>query len=443
MHRSLTTHRPRAGAALAMAAVLATTLAACTQGSATNDDPAPGAEETDTATDTDTGGEDAAEPVTVRFMNFSANDGHEEDLDGLVATFEAENPDVTVEVETLPYADYFTKLQTAVAGGTVADAFELNYENFVTYATNGSLAELSDVDAGAYKESLLDAFTLDGTQYGLPESFSNVVLFYNASLFDAAGVEHPTADWTWADEQVAAEALTDRAAGVWGDYQPISFHEFYKTLAQSGGEFFNADKTEATFASPEGIEAATWLIGKSGTTMPTEADGAGTPDFDTNQFKDGKLAMWHTGIWMFGALGEIDGVDWDVVVEPGNSTKASAMFTNGVAVSAKSEQKEAAQRWVEFLTASDAMVKTRLDTSWELPPVADESQLAAYLDVTPPTNRQAVFDSLDAVVLPPVIESQQEMQDIITEELGNAAAARKTVEQALTDAQERVNGLLG
>lgn len=34
-----------------------------------------------------------------------------------------------------------------------ADTFELNYENFVTYATNGSLAELSGVDAAAYKES--------------------------------------------------------------------------------------------------------------------------------------------------------------------------------------------------------------------------------------------------------------------------------------------------
>jgi len=46
-------------------------------------------------------------------------------------------------------------------------------------------------------------------------------------------------------------------------------------------------------------------------------------------------------------------------------------------------------------------------------------------------------------VLPPVIESQQEMQDIVGEELANAAAGRKTVEQALTDAQTRVTALLG
>lgn len=426
MQRSMTTRR--AGAA-ALGLTLALGMTACSQGSATRTD-TPAAEE---------GGD---EQVTVRYMNFSANDGHEADLDAIVAAFEDENPDVTVEVQTLPYADYFTALQTSVAGGTAADAFELNYENFVTYASSGALAELSDVDGGAYKESLLEAFQVDGKQYGLPESFSNVVLFYNADLFEAAGVEAPTADWTWEDEQAAAEQLTDTAAGVWGDYQPVSFHEFYKALAQAGGEFFNEDKTEATFASPEGIEAATWLVQKSGTTMPTEADGAGTPDFDSNLFKEGKLAMWHTGIWMFGGMADAP-FAWDIVVEPGMAEKASAMFTNGVAVNADSEVAEAAQRWVEFLTISDTTVQTRLDTSWELPPVADESTLAAYLEVTPPANRQAVFDSLDAVVLPPVIESQQEMQDIVGEELGNAAAGRKSVEQALTDAQERVTALLG
>jgi multiple sugar transport system substrate-binding protein len=426
MHRSMLTRRSRTALTLASGMALALTLTACAQGSASRSDAAPA----------------SSGPVTVRFMDFSANGGHEKDLDGIVKAFHEKNPNITVTVETLPYADYFTKLQTAVAGGTVADAFELNYENFVTYATNGSLAELSGVDAAAYKKSLLTAFTLGDKQFGLPESFSNVVLYYNKALFDAAGVAAPTSSWTWKDEKAAAEKLTNTAAGVFGDYQPVSFYEFYKALAQSGGEFFNKDKTKATFASPAGIEAATWLVGKSGTTMPTEAQGAGKPDFDSNLFKQGKLAMWHNGIWNFSTVTEAKDLSWDIAVEPGNTTKASAMFANGVVVSASSKQKDAAQKWIAYLTASDTMVQTRLATSWELPPVADESKLSAYLDVKVPANRKAVFDSLDAVALPPVIESQQEMQDIVTEELGNAAAGRKGVDQALTDAQTRVQALL-
>lgn len=420
-------HSRRLAAAIG-AGLLALTLAACTQGSSTNPAPASDVDPTE-------------ESATVRYMNFSSNDGNEENLDAIVTAFEEANDNISVEVETLPFADYFTALQTAVAGGTVADTFELNYENFVTYAENGSLAALENVDTSVYQASLVEALERDGVQYGVPTSFSNVVLFYNKTLFDEAGVEAPTADWTWADEQAAAEQLTDPAAGVWGDYQPISFNEFYKALAQAGGEFFDEGISESTFDSPEGVKAANWLVQKAGTTMPTEADGAGTPDFDSNLFAEGKLAMWHTGIWMFGAMADVP-FEWDVVVEPGDVTKASAMFSNSAVVSSSSENVEAAEKWVQFLASSDAAVQIRLDASWELPPVADEAQFAAYTEQPLPANRQAVLDSLDAVVLPPVIERQQEMQDIVTEELTSAAAGRKSVEDALASAKERVDALL-
>lgn len=413
-------------AALAPLALVGTlVLAGCAQGSATSTD----------------GGTDGQ--TVVRYMNFTSNDGHEEDLDAIVAAYEEENPDVDVQVETLPYADYFTKLQTAFAGQTVADVVDLNYENFVSYAEAGSLAPLEGVDTAPYQTNLLEAFQHDGTQYGLPSSYSNVVLFYNKALFDAAGLDYPTADWTWEDEQAAATALTDTAAGVWGSYQPVSFHEFYKALAQAGGEFFTEDGSATAFDSPEGVRAAQWLVGKPGTVMPTEADGAGTPDFDTDLFKAGKLAMWHSGIWMFGGLAEVEGLDWDIVVEPGDVTPASALFTNGVAVAASSKVPEQAQDFAQFLTASSTAVDTRVASSWELPPVDDADALAPYLEQTPPANRQAVLDALEHVALPPVIAAQQEMQDAVNEELSNAAAGRKTVEQALADAASRVDALLG
>jgi multiple sugar transport system substrate-binding protein len=328
-----------------------------------------------------------------------------------------------------------------VAGGTAPDTFELNFENFVTYADSGALAELEGVDEAPFAPTLLEAFQYDGTQYGLPESFSNVVLFYNKDLFAQAGVEEPTADWTWAEEAAAAEQLTDSAAGVFGDYQPVSFHEFYKTLAQAGGSFLTEDGSAAAFNSPEGVRAAEWLVGKAGTTMPTEADGAGTPDYDSELFKSGKLAMWHTGIWMFGAMADAP-FEWDIVVEPGDAERASAMFTNGVAVSAASENPDAAQAWIEFLTGSEESTDMRIETAWELPPTQDESVLAPYLEQTPPANREAVFEALDAPVLPPVITRQQEMQDAVSQQLTEAAAGRKTVAQALSDAEQQVNLLL-
>ncbi|WP_169077878.1 ABC transporter substrate-binding protein [Microcella alkalica] len=387
-------------------------------------------------------GDASAEEVTITYSNFISNGGNEENLEAIVAAFEDENPGITVEVTTLPYADYGTALQTDLAAGSVADVFDIEYANYAAYQANGVLAPLEVSNPDAYRPSLLEAYSTDGTSYALPSSFSTVVMFYNADLFDAAGLEYPTADWTWEDERAAAEAITDEAAGVWGSHQPVSFYEYYKVLEQNGESFLTDDGTAVAFNTPGGIEAAEWLVGKSGTVMPTIEQGQGTPDFDTNLFLEGKLGMLHTGIWMFGAFADAP-FAWDIAVEPGNTEQASAVFSNAVGVSASSEHIEAATKWAEFLTSSQVMVDTRLDAGWELPPVADEAALATYLEKDAPANRQAVFDSLDGVALPPVVANgQTEMQDIIGEELVEAQAGRKSVEEALASAEERINAVL-
>jgi len=384
-----------------------------------------------------------AGPVTITYSNFISNDGHEEQLAEIVDAFEAENPDITVEVTTLPYGDYGTALQTDLAAGTVADVFDIEYANYASYQANGVLAELPVSNPDAYRQTLLEAYSTGGAQYALPSSFSDVVLYYNADLFDAAGIDYPDSSWTWADEKEAAEKLTDTAAGVWGDHQPVSFYEYYKVLAQNGGSFLSDDGTSVAFNTPEGIEAAKWLVEKAGTVMPTIAEGQGSPDFDTNLFTEGKLGMLHTGIWVFSSVADVP-FTWDIAVEPGNTDQASAVFSNAVGVSATSKHQEAAAKWAEFLTSSDVMVQARLDSGWELPPIADEEALATYLDKGAPANRKAVFDSLDGIALPPVVsKGQAEMQDIIGEELVEAQEKRKTVEEALDSAEKRINAVIG
>lgn len=383
-------------------------------------------------------------PVTIEFFNFTAGADHEDQLQRIVDEFESQNPNITIKVQNAPYEEYFTSLKTRIAGNTAPDTFELNYENFVSFAASGALLDLETaapdvVDPSVYFPKAYDAFNYDGAQLGLPESFSVVVLIYNKDLFDAAGLDYPTADWTWEDEEAAAEALTDASAGVFGEYQPVQFFEFYKSLAQSGGEFFNDDLTEATFNSAAGIEAAHHLVDKVGTTMPTEAQMNGIGD--DVLFQQGKIAMWHNGIWQFNNLLDISSA-WDIVVEPGNTQNASHFFANAGVASATTEHPVEAAKWLQFLASSETTVDIRLNEDWELPAVADEALLAPYLSITPPENRQAVFDSLDAVVVPPVIERQQELQDIVTLYLQKAVLGEMTVEEALDQAVAEVNALL-
>jgi multiple sugar transport system substrate-binding protein len=422
----------RTPAALAVCA-MALSLAACSSGSSgTSSSSAAG----------DASSSAAPQDVTITYTNFISNGGNEDNLATIVKAFEAANPTITVDVKTLAYPDYGTALQTDLAAGTVSDVFDVEYANYSSYQAAGVLAPIDGVDTSVYTPSLLEAYQTDGAQYALPSSFSDVVLFYNKDLFDAAGLSYPTSSWTWADEKAAAEKLTNTASGVWGDYQPISFYEFYKALAQNGASFLAPDGTSVAFNTPAGVEAAQWLIGKSGTTMPTAEQGAGTADFDTGLFTSGKLAMWHTGIWLFGSLAD-SGINWDIAVEPGNTTHASAMFSNALGVSATSKHVKEATAFAAFLSGSQEAAKVRLDSGWELPPISDPSVLSTYLSKGAPANRQAVFDSLEKVALPPTVgDKQNQMVDIINAQLTEAAAGRMTATQALDEAAKQIDALL-
>lgn len=385
----------------------------------------------------------AQDPVTITYFTFSAAPDHLEDLDRMIAAFQAEHPGVEVEVETAPFDQYFTKLQTQVAGGNAPDVCELNYENFVSYASKGTLLDLTPLAApdlaGRFYPRAYEAFSQDGEQYALPASFSNVVLFYNKDLFDAAGVAYPTPEWTWEDELAAAEQLTDADEGVWGTYSPIQFHEFYKVAAQNGCGVFGAGG-EVTINQPGCVEALEWMIAKVDEhgVSPSDADLAGVSDGDL--FKQGKLAMLHTGIWMFPQFADAP-FAWDIALEPGKTQKAHHFFANAAAISATTEHPEESFAWAQFLTSSPEAAEIRVAANWELPALNDQALFDEWLAQTPPESRQVVFDALETLVTPPVVEQQSQMQDAITGLLEQAKTGDLTPQEALDRAKTEVEAL--
>ena len=74
----------------------------------------------------DGGGAAAGETTTLTYFTFSAAPDHLTDLDAMIAEFNKIHPEITIKIETAPYDDYFTKLQTLVAGGTAPGVYELN-----------------------------------------------------------------------------------------------------------------------------------------------------------------------------------------------------------------------------------------------------------------------------------------------------------------------------
>lgn len=383
----------------------------------------------------------AKEPVTLKMEEFSSSGGNEDTLAAMISAFETKYPYITVDLQTFGYSDYFTQLQTKVSGGNASDIFELNYENFVAYASAGALYNLKDLiastgtDLSGFYPTALKAFQFNGDQYAIPDSFSNVVLIYNKDLFDKAGVAYPTDDWTWDDITVAGKAIRALGDDIYGFERTIQFTEFYKACAQNGGSLISADGKTFTIDTPENIKALTgmidWVNGSN--IMPTEAQLSGMSNWDL--FESGRLGMIVNGTWSFTPFAETCDFNWDISVEPGNTQKATHFFSNAYAISSECKHPEEALLLSQFLAGSKEATTLRVAASWELPPVSYDDVIAAYLKQDKPSNRQAVYDSLEYLITPPVVKQNSELQDIITSYLDLAITGNLSVEDALAQCQ--------
>lgn len=381
----------------------------------------------------------------ITFMNFSSSGANEEVLKELVDGFMVDNPDIKVEIQTYGFDDYFDQLATKIAGGSAPDVFELNIENFRSYAEKGAIIELdkllkdNKIDVSAIHPKAIDAFKVGDKQFGLPTKFSNVVLFYNKDLFDQAKIAYPDDTWTWAEELEAAKAIRALGDDYFGVFRPIQTHEFYKTVAQNGGSMMNADQSAFTLNSPENIEALQMMIDRRNVSnvTPTDDQMGGMGDWDL--FKSGRLGMLVTGIWAFGDFTENADFNWDIVVEPGIKQKATHFFSDAVVVSKASKNEAAAAKFAAYIASSPVVAQKRLDANWDLPVVLTDDVVKQYLSITPPDNKQAVFDSLEYLVMPPSLEKFNAIADDLMKYINEAIAGNMTVKDALDAAQEEIS----
>ncbi len=382
----------------------------------------------------------AAEPVTITYAHFSGAGAQEETLRKMIAVFEEKNPDIHVDLQMTGYDDYFTRLATTVGGGNAPDVFEMNMENFLAYMLRGACADLTGLVKGEnYSAGTLEAVSDRGSLYAVPMSFSTCVLIYNKALFDQAGVACPTDEWTWEDIQSAAEAIRALGDDIWGVYQPITYNEFYKSVKGNGGSLLNEDYTAFTANSPENVEVLEAMVKRvrgEKHVQPTAEEMAGRGDWDL--FTEGRLGMIITGIWAFPTFTEKCDFDWDIVVEPGYKTRSTFFFANVNCVSPSSTKKEAAAAFADAMGSDPDIVQLRLDASWELPAIADQSRLTQYLEITPPANRRAVFESMDYAAAPPALRESGAASEIINNVLSTLEMNDLTAQEALDEIQSQL-----
>jgi multiple sugar transport system substrate-binding protein len=111
-------------------------------------------------------------------------------------------------------------------------------------------------------------------------------------------------------------------------------------------------------------------------------------------------------------------------------------------VFAATQHPEEAWEWAKFFTSSPEMANIRVASGWELPTLDNADLFEDYLALSPPESRQAVFDSLEYAIVPPVIERQNEMQDIVNNLLDQVKLGQLTPQEALDQAKVEIDALL-
>lgn len=180
-----------------------------------------------------------------------------EPLTKTIQLYNQNHPDVEVKVTYTPWADYWTKLKTSLAGNSGPDVFWMNGPNFYAYASNGWIKDLqplvdeSKLDASVYTDALINLYSYKDHLYGLPYFLDAVGLYYNKELFDKAGIPYPDDSWTWNSIEENAAKLTNKENGVYGYAALIDSQSgYYDLIHQAGGYIISEDKKKLRFRFP-------------------------------------------------------------------------------------------------------------------------------------------------------------------------------------------------
>jgi len=208
-------------------------------------------------------------PVTITFYDYNlASAGNGADATKkLISEFEAANPNVKVNGVGVGSADFSARIQADIAARRPIDLIQLVFSDLDYAVHNYGAQALEDMipadelkaDFAGMSPNGLKLGVMDGKTYGLAFTFSTPVLFYNADLFKAAGLDPSKPPATWADlktDALAIQQKTGKTGFTSGIYGPTAGDWLFQGVIRSnGGEVISRDRKTLAFASPEAIAA--------------------------------------------------------------------------------------------------------------------------------------------------------------------------------------------
>src|SRR5690349_20267677 len=228
-----------------------------------------------------------------------------DEMTGLANKFSQENS-LGIKVTHTAQPEYLQKLETAAAGNSLPDmtvirAGDIGQEvarNVLKPMSDAALTEAGGADMlkGQFTDAVWNAGQVKDKRYTVPLDTHPLVLYYNKDMFQKAGITMPTdRPMTKEEFEKAVDALNkDGIAGVSIGTAFQTGAWFQALIRQFGGDITNADGTQATYNSEQGVQAATYIHDLKAKTTP-QINGAGDPE--VKFFQQQKAAMVFHGPW--------------------------------------------------------------------------------------------------------------------------------------------------
>lgn len=302
----------------------------------------------------------AADKITLRYAVWDRNQLPAEQE--IAKRFEQANPDIKIEIELTPSAQYFVKLDSAAAGGVAPDIFWINMPYFVQYAKNGIMEPLAPYikDSGLKLDdvvtSSVKAYQYDGQQMAIPRDVDSIAVWYNKKLFDQAGVSYPTSDWSWDDLKSKAAALKN---GLKGAAFPLVMDlsidgqdSYMNLLFQNGNHIVPKDGQPTDIANDKSLWVYQQLQGMMKDGLMPSAQQMSEVKTE-NIFQSNRAAMVYAGSWLAAPFANNPLINdhIGVVMMPKIERQSGVAHSLAFAMSAKSAHKQAAWKYIAFMSS--------------------------------------------------------------------------------------------
>jgi multiple sugar transport system substrate-binding protein len=367
--------------------------------------------------------------------------------DAFDAQFTEANPDIAIEKIYNTWADHNAIVLTWAAAGQLPDIVYVHGSRTFPWSKEGILLPLdSYIEAdpdfnvdGIFPESLR-LYKIDGTQFALPYDHGPVLLGYNKTMFDEAGMEYPTEDWTMDDFAEAARALSipGERWGYGGDVD-LGPESAVSHLGPWGGATFNETEDGLLLSTDESRTALNFwndLMHKDHA-ITNESERA---SFTANPALSGQLAMFRMPTWNTPEMHDFATFEWDVAPWPtGPVTRTTGAFGSGFGATATTTHADEVWRYLSAYLSKEGM-EFMWAASGRGSPAREDAYPAYLASPLVPENAQYYLDAMKNYAVtgrPYESVTGPQVLDIITQNRTLLGTGEITVDQFIANVEEQ------